>query len=390
MLYRLNALLRRLSLMALCSASISVSASPATSVVEAPLPISKPVAEAPLPVIDDSRGVVILQYHHISTSTPPITSTTPEMFETHLKLIEDEGFQVKSLPWVMERLQQKLPIPDKTLVITFDDGYLSIYEAAFPLLKARNWPFTIFVCPGPIDQKFSDSLTWEHLQEMQAAGATIANHSYHHDYLVDRKTTENGALENDEQWLARVRADILSTEARIKEMLGVEHKMLAYPYGEFTDTMQTMLREEGFIAFGQQSGAIGYFSDLTSLARYPAASIYANPATLKTKLYTLPFHVKEEPKKTLLADDEVPELSLLIKPNAFRRAQVQCYYQGQPINTQVTEETVGEESLIRITAQAEKLGRARRHRYNCTAPTMNGKRYYWYSHSWVRSSEHDG
>jgi len=357
-----------------------------------PNPLNKPQNSSlsTLPVVDDSRGVVILQYHHVSTSTPPITSTTPEMFETHMKLIEEEGFQVKSLPWVVERLQQKQPIDDKTVVITFDDGYLSIYESAFPLLKARNWPFTIFVCPGPIDQKFSDSVTWEQLQEMQAAGATIANHSFHHDYLVDRKVDENGVAENDDQWLNRVRTDILSTEARIKEALGVEHKLLAYPYGEFTDAMQGMLKEEGFVAFGQQSGAVGYFSEPTSLARYPAAGIYANPATLKTKLYTLPFHVVEEPKKSLLLEGEVPELTVLMKPNGFRRAQVQCYYQGQPIDTQVTDETVNGESLIRITAQAEQLGRARRHRYNCTAPTMNGKRYYWYSHSWVRSSEHDG
>lgn len=136
-------------------------------------------------------SAVILQYHHISADTPASTSTSPERFLEHLTLLEELGFEVKSLPWLIQQIQQKHPIRDKTAVITFDDGYLSIYEKAYPLLKKRNWPFTIFISPEPILKGFGDSLNWQQLKEMQANGATLTNHSFSHLHLLDRIKTRN-------------------------------------------------------------------------------------------------------------------------------------------------------------------------------------------------------
>lgn len=336
------------------------------------------------------NSAVILQYHHISTLTPPSTSTTPQRFAEHMALIEEEGFTVKSLPWVLQQIQNKTPLPDKTIVITFDDGYLSIYEAAFPILKAKNWPFTIFISPFPIDEKWGDALSWEQIKEMQDAGATIANHSYRHNYLLERTVNEQGQIESDDAWLARTKADILDTEKRLLEKLGTTHKLLAYPYGEYNVALQNLVTELGFIGLGQQSGPIGFYSEMTALPRFPAGGIYANPKTLLTKMYTLPFHVLAQNTDTELQEGQIPTLTLVLSPNGFRQHQIQCYYQGQAIDTQVSTKNVEGEVQITVQAQAEKLGKSRRHRYNCTAPAKDGKRYYWFSHSWLRSSEKDG
>lgn len=335
-------------------------------------------------------GAVILQYHHISEKTPPSTSTTPSKFAEHLELIEQQGFTVKSLPWVIQQLQQKKPLPNKTVAITFDDGYLSIYEAAFPLLKERNWPFTIFISPEPIDKGFGDALNWDQLKEMQDAGATIANHSYEHNYLLERLTNSNGETESEAEWLARTKKDILDTEQRLLEKLGTSHKLIAYPYGEYNSALQTLVQELGFIGLGQQSGPVGFYSDMTALPRFPAAGIYANPVTLKTKMYTQPFHVLEQTQSTELADDEIPSLKLVLSPNGFRSTQIQCFYQGKTIDTQTVTTNIDGQQQIQVKATASALGKSRRHRYNCTAPAKDGKRYYWFSHSWLRSSEQDG
>ena len=59
---------------------------------------------------------------------------------------------------------------DAGVVLTFDDGYRSVYETAYPLLKARGWPFTVFLCPEGIDRGRGPVMTWDQLREMAAAG----------------------------------------------------------------------------------------------------------------------------------------------------------------------------------------------------------------------------
>ena len=80
---------------------------------------------------------VILQYHHVNSDTPAVTSISPQGFEAHLTLIESQGFQVISLETMINRIKQGMAFKTKTLAITFDDNYRSIYENAFPLLKQR-------------------------------------------------------------------------------------------------------------------------------------------------------------------------------------------------------------------------------------------------------------
>src|SRR5690625_4169900 len=84
------------------------------------------------------HATVVLQYHHVSDTTPPSTSVTPELFEQHLDYLAAEGFHVASLPEIVAKLKKDEALPDKTVVLTFDDAYSSVYDIAFPLMKARN------------------------------------------------------------------------------------------------------------------------------------------------------------------------------------------------------------------------------------------------------------
>ena len=70
--------------------------------------------------------------------------------------------------------------PQKTVLITIDDAYRSIYERAFPVLKEFDYPFTVFADAKRLYSNAPGALTWAMLEEMRAWGATIANHSYNH------------------------------------------------------------------------------------------------------------------------------------------------------------------------------------------------------------------
>lgn len=323
---------------------------------------------------------VILQYHHVSETTPPSTSISPELFAQHLELIDELGFQVLPLKQVISTLQAGNGFKQKTLAITFDDAYNSIYFAGYPLLKQRQWPFTIFINPSAIDQKHGQTMTWEQLKEMQENGAMISNHSYEHLHLLEK--SKNETLD---AWKERITQDIQRAQQRLEEKLNIDNQYLAYPYGEFDESLKSLLKEMGYLGFSQQSGPIHVTSDFQSLPRFPAAGIYANTKTLKLKMNSLAFTIqKVTPTQTIRSTlDMAPALTLVVDEHDVRYQQAQCYYQGNPIPTQVKREN----NLLTINAQYDGTLTLGRSRYNCTAPSKTENRYYWYSMPFVALDE---
>ena len=323
---------------------------------------------------------VILQYHHVSTDTPASTSISPEAFAEHLDLITEQGFDVKPLEFVIESIKNNIPFSRKTVAITFDDGYDSIYLAAYPQLKSRGFPFTVFICPQAIDKSHGSTMTWEQLKEMDKNGGYIANHSFEHLHLLERLKNET-----DIQWQARITQDISMAQQRLEEQLGPRLKYFAYPYGEFNETLKSLLKQEGYIAFAQQSGAVNQFSDMQSLPRFPASGVYSNIQTLTTKLNSLAFPVIEysPEQKIRKANEATPHISLTVKAEDIRHQQAQCYFSGEAVPTT----TIFTQNDLLIQAQFDgplPLGRSR---YNCTAPSKSQKGYYWFSMPFISITE---
>ncbi|NDH41872.1 MAG: hypothetical protein EBY45_15965, partial [Gammaproteobacteria bacterium] len=129
-------------------------------------------------------SVVVLQYHFVATDTPASTSVTPAQFAAHLEAIDASGATVLPLAEALEALHAGRTLPETALAITFDDAYESIAEAAHPLLRARGWPYTIFVNPEPIDRRHGGFLSWDQLRQLATEGVTIGNHGLRHDYMV--------------------------------------------------------------------------------------------------------------------------------------------------------------------------------------------------------------
>ncbi|WP_020209840.1 polysaccharide deacetylase family protein [Gilvimarinus chinensis] len=322
-----------------------------------------------------AQAAVILQYHHISNDTPAATSTSPELFAEHIQFLADNDFTVLPLPELIKQLKNDEAENQYSAAITFDDGYDSVYRTAFPLLKERGYSFAIFVNSSLVGAP--GYATWSELKEMQAAGAIIANHTATHPHMVRRKEGES-----EKQWRERMRTEIVTSEAAIKAHLKNMQPYLAYPYGEYSAALLSLVKELNYVGFAQHSGAVGASSDFLALPRFPMGSSYGRMETFPDKVNSMPFplervHLNDGRGQALdqpiVNADTKPQLTLELQSEAVA-ATVQCYWAGKPMKV------VREGN--RVLVQSEEGLTPGRSRYNCTAPASDGKRFYWFSQPW--------
>ena len=340
-----------------------------------------PVVETPAmdgdPVAGDDHAVV-LQYHFVAEGTPRVTSVTPAEFEAHLDHLTTNGYAVRPLLELIAALRSGDTVPENSVAITFDDAYISIYDNAFPLLKARGLPFTVFVNTEPVDAGSAAFTSWDQLREMQSAGATIANHTVSHAYLVRQPQPEDAAAYD-----ARLEAEIDFAEERIEAELGVSHRLFAYPFGEYDDRLRAWLAAEGYIGIGQHSGAMHAGSDFLALPRFPFSGDYADLQGFAEKIDArgLPVVAAEDLVEPTLATREArPTLTFEVAAGPYRAGQLNCFATGQD---RIEVEVIGQDPL-RLRVQAPRDVPAGRSRYNCTAPHESDGSWFWFSHPWLR------
>lgn len=325
----------------------------------------------------DNSNAVILLYHHVSDDTPKITSISPKDFEQQLDYIVQNNFSVWPLEKIIDYINNGKSLPHKTLAITFDDAYQSIYTEAYPRLKVRNMPFTIFVTTESIDQQYNQQLDWQSLNIMQKHGASLANHTVTHPHMLYRLDGET-----DQQWRQRMKQEILTAQQRIEEKTASQLKLFAYPYGEHNSALKKIVSDLGFIGFGQQSGALDKTTDPQSIPRFPIAGNYIdiNDFALKINTMVMPATDNSQQENPLKHAIEKPVLTLVFQ-QAIDKNKLQCFGTGQgKLNIQWQ----GLTALI-SPSQPIPVGRSR---YNCTLISSAG-RYHWFSKPWIRLKAND-
>lgn len=318
------------------------------------------------------HGVIVL-YHHVAEDTPPSTTISPDDFRRHLEFLRDNDFNVMALDDMIEALRSKRDIPDRSVAITFDDGYLSIYREAFPMLQEFGFPFAVFVSTQPINDNQAGYMNWDQINDMANAGVVIANHMVQHPYMLTRLDGESR-----EDWLSRLQTEMLQAEQDIERYTGQSHRYLAYPYGEFDLAIKEMLAKEGYTGLAQNSGAIGFHSDFLALPRYPLASIYANLDTASTKFESLAFHVLEQVPDNPVTSSASPSVRIRFGPGEYSFDQISCFADNQTVPVQWLDKDDG---LLELTPDQQFSNR--RWRYTCTAPLAGTGRYFWYSVQWI-------
>ena len=317
--------------------------------------------------VSTTPNAAILLYHHVSSSTPASTSISPEAFKSHMEYL-DAHHTVVSLQDVVSAIQHNTTLPENAVAITFDDGYANILDNAHPILADLGFPYTVFINPDEIGVG-PKQLTWEQVIAMHNDGVVFANHTLDHLHMLHGEQAMG-----ERAWLEKVWQNVESAEKKIEDKLDISLKYLAYPFGEYNTALANKLKAEGYIGFGQHSGAVGPSSDMQALPRFPAAGPYANLATLKTKLNSLAMPVTQSSHKDprMTARNLSSPISLTIDSDDVRLTQVNCFFGGDPIETSL------EENVLTFTLdETLPVGRSR---VNFTAPSnAQSGRYYWYS-----------
>ncbi len=320
---------------------------------------------------------VVLMYHRVGNSDYPSTNVTVEQFRAHLDYLAENDFNVLPLERIVEALRTREPLPARSVAITFDDGYASVGEVAHPLLAERGWPYTVFVNTGPVDSGYNGYLSWDAMRALADEGARFGNHSESHRPLFERDAGETRSL-----WRERVRADLARAQTRLAEELGAAaHQspaLLAYPFGEYSIELMDLAAEMGFVAFGQQSGAVGEHANTLALPRYAMNERFAEMDGFITKVHSAPMPVVDQsPLDPVRTEARAPQLTVTLAADAdITPAQVTCFYGAEVLQPQVA----ANGQAFSVQGEADlPIGRSR---YNCTAPNPAGG-FYWFSHLWI-------
>ena len=158
---------------------------------------------------------------------------TPENFEGQLAYLREQNFTSISLPDLTYHLTGLEPLPEKPVILTFDDGYADNYTNAFPLLQKYGFTATFFLVTQPIDQGNPNYLSWDQVMEMHAAGMEFGAHTYRHLDLRDR----------DVDFLVY---EIVGSKEAIEARTQEPARYFAYPSGQYDQLVIDVLASAHF------------------------------------------------------------------------------------------------------------------------------------------------
>ena len=316
-------------------------------------------------------------YHRFGDQRYPSTNTKVEQFKAQLDWLAENHYEVWSLPRIVSTLKDGKRIPDHVVAITVDDAFQSFYKNAYPLLKSRGWPFTVFVSTDGVDQKLPDFMSWDEMRELAKNGGSFGNHTADHGHLPFRNQGES-----DLAWADRMRADITKTQARLQAELGPdtnsEPKLFAYPYGEFSQDLAELVNGLGYVAFGQQAGVLSEPLDVRALPRFPINEHFGSVSDFALRAAALPMPLQAiSPWDPLLKHNNPPQLDITLSPDTVPAKALRCFLNGPPMDIHWLDA-----GRTHFSIQAQSVLPEGRDRYNCTA--LVGGRYFWYSHMWLQ------
>ncbi|MBI2021789.1 polysaccharide deacetylase family protein [Candidatus Daviesbacteria bacterium] len=206
---------------------------------------SQPKNEFPVPQGRQLR-VPILTYHYIGNNPNPDDkardnlSVSPDKFEEEMAYLQKQGYATISLDTLYAALKGQVTLPDKSIILTFDDGYVDFYVNAYPILRKYNLHATSFIPTGLIGQGYY--LNWDQIKEMDASGLiSFQSHSVTHADLP--------SLSSDQ-----LKYQLAESKKTLEAQLGKPVNFMAYPYGTSNSTVWQAAKEAGYM------GAVGTWS----------------------------------------------------------------------------------------------------------------------------------
>lgn len=183
-------------------------------------------------------SIPIILYHNINGAG--VFSIDSDMLRSHFRVLKERKVRVIALSELTERIDSPRPFTDKTLVITFDDGFFSMYSELLPLVEEYKYPVTLFVYVDFIFTRAKKFLTWDRLKEMEAHGINIQSHSVSHPDL-----TELSAVDT-KQNRRKLYNEIYLSKRIIELYMDKEIDFFAFPYGRYDLNLIELCQYAGY------------------------------------------------------------------------------------------------------------------------------------------------
>src|SRR5437773_295348 len=233
------------------------------------------------PVVDQTAQTIIFCYHLLVDKVRyPGTEITPAAFEAQMKELKDRGITVISMQDLLAWKRGEKNIPPRCAIITFDDGYKSQYEVAWPIMKKYGYPFTMFIYTEGVrggSLGGGGAITWEQLADMRDNGVDIEAHSATHQDLREghtitlaspggKKTRTKLTGPQYEEWMQN---EVVGSKQLLEQRLGIKVNCFAVPFGNYNEHVKEIARSAGYEAmFTVYGQPITFTSPLDSIGRY--------------------------------------------------------------------------------------------------------------------------
>lgn len=305
----------------------------------------------------------ILMYHRFGEDKFPSTNSTMEQFTSHVEELRKSKYNIIRLDKGIEGIKNK-NLKDRSISITIDDAYLSVYKKAWPILKKFNIPFTLFVSTDVIDRKLPNYMNWDQIRELMDYGVIIGSQTKSHPHL--HRLSQKQIL-----------YEIEYSNKRFIEELGFKPNLFAYPYGEYDLKTLEIIKGSGFdAAFGQHSGVAHKSAGLFEIPRFAMNENYGDLDRLKLVVNALPIIVKDiSPENTFLKQNP-PNFGFTLDPIMQSNKIVRCFASNN-ITSNTTR--IGK---YRIEVRLSKKFPKSRGRINCTMEAFDN-RWRWFGKQFV-------
>ncbi len=277
----------------MCKKHETVSPNPQPSATSSPTPDATTAGGSPgvpsvaaspkkkKPVVDQTAQVIIFCYHRLVDKVRyPGTEITPAAFEAQMKELKDRGITVISMQDLLAWKRGEKNIPPRCAVISFDDGWKSQYEVAWPILKKYGYPVTMFIYTEGVRGGAlggGEAITWEQLADMRDNGVDIEAHSATHQDLREghnimlastggKRTRAKLTGPQYEQW---VQNEVVGCKQLLEQRLGIKVNCFAVPFGNYNEHVKELARNAGYEAmFTVYGQPITFTSAMDSIGRY--------------------------------------------------------------------------------------------------------------------------
>jgi peptidoglycan/xylan/chitin deacetylase (PgdA/CDA1 family) len=171
-------------------------------------------------------------YYKGESNQQDVYDITPELFERELSLLQERGYTTISFEDLRAHFENKVQIPEKSIILSFDDGWKNQYLYAFPLLKKYSMRGTFFIFSGAVGSRDA-FMNWDEVREMHTAGMEIQSHTRTHPILTQ---------ETD----LHIQKELGASKRKIETELHTSVTTLAYPFGMFNEHIVAETKHAGY------------------------------------------------------------------------------------------------------------------------------------------------